>query len=48
MLMILSDMAHLSAFKSKGRLEYTLLSNKPTEKSQVLLGLANEVAMAHH
>jgi len=46
MLMILSRMACLSAFKSTGCLLYPSLSNNPTEKNQVLLGTANKEAKA--
>ena len=48
MMKISSLMAYLSAFKSTGILLHPLLFKYPHWKNQVLLGPANEEAMAHH
>jgi len=47
---ISSRMAYLSAFRSTGRLLYTLHIKPPPppKKNQVLLDLAKEEAIAHH
>jgi hypothetical protein len=47
-MMIASCIACLSAFKSTGHLLYFTSQINPTEKSHMLLGPVNEVAMVHH